>query len=212
MKRFLLISFFTVFSFATKAQTINCNSFCVLGMTLDTISDRLHVTIANNDTNFVNYPTVVVTNTAGDTVGNRENAFYLFGQPANDTTDHNISTTLTSLSSSFTGFVYLTDQVWDITCMFSFPMTCTVGINEYVSEDNFLIYPNPATDKFTVGLNNSKNKSVDVTIIDITGKIVKRYLTNSDNLIIDRDGIQSGLYFISVVSEGQRRTNKVVFK
>jgi hypothetical protein len=181
-------------------------------MTLDAVAHRLNVTIANNDTNFVNYPTVVVTNAAGDTVGNIENTFYLFGQPANDTTVHNISTTLTTLPSSFTGFVYLTDQVWDLTCMFGFPMSCSVGITENNPTANISIYPNPATDKITLELNNSNNKTMAINIFDVAGKTVKAYNTNAEKLVIDRDGLESGLYFVSIAVEGKRVTRKLVIK
>src|ERR1700733_14377760 len=62
-------------------QNFNCDSFCVVSIVFDTTShDSLYVTIANNDTNFINYPIVQLIDTAGDTVANAQGYYYSFGQ------------------------------------------------------------------------------------------------------------------------------------
>lgn len=197
---------------SSESQTINCTNFCVLNIAIDTVNDELDVTIYNGDTNHVNYPTVVVVNSTGDTVGNIENSFDLFEQMAGDTVTHVISTTLTSFPSGFTGAVYLTDQVWDTTCMFSYPMTCTVGINEIAQANTISVYPNPATDNFTIDLNKKNDLPTLITIYDLTGKALKTYTCLNNRMMINRDGLQSGLYFITIVADGRSYTNKIVIK
>lgn len=212
MKKFLLFSSFLFILSGVKSQTINCSNFCVLNISIDTANDELDVTIFNGDTNHVNYPTVVVVNATGDTVGNIDNEFFLFAHPAGDTVVHAISTTLTSLPAGFTGTVYLTDQIWDTTCMFSYPMSCTVGVNELAQNNTFTVYPNPATDNFMVGFHKKNHDPALITIYDVTGKIMHSYTVTDKLLIINREGLLSGLYFITVVADNKRSTKKLIIK
>ena len=144
----LLFALFILFLNTNKAQTINCPAFCVLNITIDTVgSNTLNVTIYNGDTMNVNYPTVVVTNSVGDTVGNIDTAFFFFAQLAGDTIVHNIPTSLDSLNSGFTGIVYLRDGIYLSTCAFNYPMNCTVGIKELV-RNQFFSYLSESCNKF----------------------------------------------------------------
>jgi fibronectin-binding autotransporter adhesin len=211
MKKIILISFFLISYAASQAQIINCMNFCVLGIAIDTANDELDVTIYNGDTNHVNYPTVVVVDALGDTVGNINNTFDLFAQMPGDTVVHHIPTSLTSLPPGFTGTVYLTDQIWDTTCSFSYPMNCTVGIPELASSGSLSVYPNPASDNITIELNKINSNAL-ISIYDITGKIVRTYATENNRLNINRDGLQSGLYLITVTSDNRRYTSKLVIR
>jgi hypothetical protein len=212
MKKLLLISILLISYTASKAQTINCSAMCVLNIAIDTANDELDVTIYNGDTNHVNYPTVVVVDALGDTVGNINNQFYLFAHMPGDTVTHVIPTTLTSLPPGFTGTVYFTDQVWDTTCSYSYPMNCTVSVPEFAASGSVSVYPNPATDNITIDLNKLNNQNSVISIYDVTGKIVRSYSVAENQLHINRDGLQSGLYFITVVAENRRYTSKLVIK
>jgi len=213
MKKLILAGILFIAAASVKAQTVNCTSICVLNISIDTAHDELDVTIYNGDTNSVNYPTVVVTDAAGDTVGNINNTFYLFLHPAGDTITHSISTTLTSLPSGFTGTVYFTDQVWDTTCSFSYPMSCTVGVPELAAAGTGIsVYPNPASDNITVDLEKLQNKNAQISIYDVTGKLVRSYSTAGNRLSINRDGLQSGMYFISVIADDKKYTSKLIIK
>ncbi|MCE3280769.1 MAG: hypothetical protein K0S44_2960 [Bacteroidetes bacterium] len=210
----LLLAFTLFLGFnSAQAQTINCMDMCVLGMTLDTVgANELNVTIYNGDTNHVNYPTVVVVNSTGDTVGNINNIYYLFAHMPGDTVVHTIPTTLDSISGAFTGTVYFTDQIWDTTCVFVYPLTCTVGVPEIASSNSVSVYPNPASGDFTVSLTKAGNATASITIYDVSGKAVKSYNTASNQLLINRDGLQSGLYFITVVVGDHLSTRKLIVK
>jgi hypothetical protein len=212
MKKLLLLSALLFLFTTSKSQNLNCANFCVLNIAIDTVQDELNVKIYNGDSNFINYPIVVVTDALGDTVGNINNQFYFFGQNSGDTVIHVIPTTLDSLPSGFTGSVYLTDGLWDTTCMFSYPMTCSVGIHELAYSNSISVYPNPATDNFTVESNKLQNSNAVISIYDVTGKLIRSYSTSNNKLIINREGLESGLYFISIVSEEKMLRSKVVMK
>src|ERR1043165_8574545 len=164
------------FAFSSGAQIMNCGNFCVLSITnVDSVS--MDVTIYNGDTNHVNYPTIVIVDALGDTIANKDNYFYFFAHPAGDTLTQTIPSEVDSVPSGFTGTVYLTDQVWDTTCAFSFPMSCTVGINEYASISGLSIYPNPASDVINIRLPKHKNPAAEISLFDMTGRKSKTVIT-----------------------------------
>jgi hypothetical protein len=213
MRNFLLI-IFSIFLFTTTNAQMNCGNFCVTGISIDTANNTvniLKVTILNGDTNAVNYPIVQVVNSLGDTVANKSGQYFLFQQGPNSTVIHNIPTTLDSVPASFTGIVYLTDPMSHTTCMFNYPMTCSVGINELSVSNNILVFPNPATDNITIAIDGN-NKTANITIYDVLGNIVRSYNTSNDQLTINRDGIESGMYFITVITDNNRYSNKLIIK
>jgi hypothetical protein len=216
MKKILLI-IFTVFAFAItiNAQTVNCGNFCILSINnIDTIGNNtLDVTVYNGDTNFVNYPIVLVTNSLGDTVANINSLFYFFGQAAGDTLTHTIPTSFDSIPAGFTGTVYITDATYNITCSYSYPMTCTVGINEALaSKNSFSIFPNPATTTINININELQNTTAIVNIYDATGKVVKTISTTENNLSIDRGDLQRGIYFVRVLIGDRELTKKIILE
>ena len=74
-----------------------------------------------------------------------------------------------------------------------------------VSQDVISFYPNPFINNINVKLKDINEKSIDVKLIDITGKI--RYqedfdLDSGTKLIeIDTEELKSGIYFITVSSK-----------
>ena len=106
----------------SQAQVFSCSSLCIQSISIDTANNELDVTVINAGTEQVNYPVIVVVDTAGDTIANINADFYLFAQLGNDTVTHDLPTTLDSLPSNFTGTVYVTDAIYDTTCSYSYPM------------------------------------------------------------------------------------------
>lgn len=212
-KIFYLITLSLLFHFGSSAQTLNCGNICVLSINnLDTTANTLDVTIFNGDTNQVNYPIVVVTDAMGDTVANINSQFYFFAQLDSTTVTHTIPTDLNSLSSSFTGTIYLTDPIWSLTCSFAFPMSCSTGINETTKDNSISIYPNPAENEFNISISGNNNKTSVISIIDITGKTIKEISTQQAITTISRDNMDAGVYFILVRTEKGTLTNKLILK
>jgi type IX secretion system substrate protein len=217
MKKILLI-FISVFVFASvsNSQIMNCGSFCILNITnlddSDTNNVMLDVIVYNGDTNSVNYPTIVVVNSLGDTVANINNMFFFFLHGANDTMTHTIPTTLDSIPAGFTGTVYITDQIYDTTCSYSYPMSCTVGINEYAAVNEMKIFPNPASDIINIDLGELKNRTAAITLYDATGKAVKNITTANRNVVLERGNLRSGIYFIDVIIDNKRFSKKIILE
>jgi len=218
MKKLLLL-FISIVAFNfSNAQSMNCGSFCILSIdNVDTVgSNTLDVTIYNGDSVFVNYPVVIVTNSIGDTIANINSLFYFFGHLAGDTLTHTIPTTVDSLATGFTGTVYYDDPTDSLpACAYAYPMACTVGINEHHTNNiSFVVYPNPATTSINLNLNFNeiKNNTANITIYDVTGKVVKTVSTTERTLSIDRGDLRSGIYFIKVMIGDRELSKKIVLE
>ena len=209
---FLLAVFFTIAFNASSQAIMNCANFCVLSINnLDTTANTIDVAILNNDTIAVNYPLVVVVNSIGDTVINKSLYYSLFTDNTQDTTVQTLSTNWDSIPTGFTGTVYLTDQVWDTTCAFSYPMTCTLGINELATTNEFHVFPNPASDVINFRLPKHVN-SAEINLYDLTGRKVRSLITAENSISVSRDDLPTGIYLAELVFGERRITKKIVLK
>ena len=89
--------------------------------------------------------------------------------------------------------------------------SCNTSVTEnYLPNIN--VAPNPASDLVTIDLNNTSYKSIDLVLIDCTGRIVIRKELNSpDNNRLNISPFNSGLYFLQLYSEGKLiGTNKLI--
>jgi hypothetical protein len=210
----LLFIFISAFALLSDAQ-VYCGNFCVIGINnIDTIGiNTLDVTIYNGDSHQVNYPTIVVTNSLGDTVANIEDYYYLFAHLPGDTLTQTIPTSLDSIPVEFTGTVYLTDRIDSTTCAFAYPMTCTTsGMQELATNNIITIYPNPASTTINISLSELKNRQAFFTMYDATGKKVKSFSSFNTENSIDRGNLPCGIYFITVLIGDKQLTKKIVLK
>ena len=60
------------------------------------------------------------------------------------------------------------------------------------------VYPNPATNKITIGRNNTNKETV--TITDIVGKVVKSQILTAQSTNIDIQNLEKGMYLLSFES------------
>ena len=210
----LLFISILAFTFTSNSQNMTCGSFCILNIdNVDSVNNTLDVTIYNGDSVFVNYPIVIVTNSIGDTIANISSLFYFFGHMPLDTLVHTIPATVDSLPTGFTGTVYYDDPTDSIApCAYAYPMTCSVGINEYASQSSVLIYPNPASTVINISIENFSNSETSITMYDVTGRIVKNVSTTEKSLSIDRGDLRSGIYFVQVKIGDSIVTKKVVLE
>jgi serine protease len=86
-----------------------------------------------------------------------------------------------------------------------------VNIIEYKQEDEHFeiknIYPNPAPNNLTIIFSSAKN--MEISIVDVLGQEVKRVKINTNSTkieqtTIDINDLNTGMYFLSIVTESQR--------
>lgn len=91
----------------------------------------------------------------------------------------------------------------------------TCGTNSYMALDDFskttpsfLVYPNPTSVDATIRLNVEPTSNYQITISDLSGKIIYAEILNADLLlngyVLPTSQLQSGIYLI-VLSDGENR-------
>ena len=88
----------------------------------------------------------------------------------------------------------------------------SVGILENSSASSINIFPNPANSHFIIDFGSS-NKKVEVTISDITGKIIYTTTANETSKIdVNTVEFAEGIYIVQIQSEESIATKKFIVK
>jgi hypothetical protein len=87
------------------------------------------------------------------------------------------------------------------------------GINENQAVATSLTaFPNPSGDRITLNLSQKDNSITDVKLFDITGRMsLSLSGMNHSSMVIERKGIEAGIYFAVVNTEHGTATLKLIF-
>ena len=129
---------------------------------------------------------------------------------------------LTSLGNADSLFFTLTSSdngMWGMNtpaffCVDDFTTSdAALALNENENPDNSLyIYPNPAMDILNIDLSLLNMNSAQISIADVSGKQIYTERRTKEVVSIDLSGYGSGIYFVSVLSENNLTTKKIVKK
>lgn len=88
-----------------------------------------------------------------------------------------------------------------------YPLICqSTGIDNYILEQDVIIYPIPATDRIYISIFKEELKDVKITIIDVSGRLVVETKPNiSNGSSIDVSHLSNGIYVLRL------HTNNGVF-
>jgi hypothetical protein len=76
---------------------------------------------------------------------------------------------------------------------------------------NFSVYPNPASSKINVVVENAE--ATQITLMDASGRTVKAIATEgAENHTIDISDLQAGIYFVNVRNENVSKVSKLIVK
>jgi hypothetical protein len=91
----------------------------------------------------------------------------------------------------------------------------TLAINEF-DVLALSLYPNPTSQEFTINIGDNSSDNIDVSIINSLGQQLKQYdqsvFNGGSQANFDVSSFASGLYFITIKSEGITTTKKLLIK
>jgi hypothetical protein len=132
-------------------------------------------------------------------IGNIANdtAQYTTGQPSANTSY------IVTVTDSTTG-CYKMDTV-NVTVL------CGLAVQQLTMDNNeFAIYPNPATESFTIESTNHKIKSIK--LFNTLGEIISTTTPNNTKSIININQYANGIYFIEITDEDGNTVNRKIVK
>jgi hypothetical protein len=87
----------------------------------------------------------------------------------------------------------------------------SVGINSNeIIEERVVLYPNPFRDEAKVEFNNSNNTTYQVSIYEVSGKIVRKFNVNNSEFSISKTELAPGYYSLEISGEKVFRTRFVI--
>lgn len=100
----------------------------------------------------------------------------------------------------------------------NFNITATIGVEELASEIGLSIYPNPTNASSTVEFITAKDSKVSISVYDVTGRMVEANQVAAIGGQITKHEVNksanlgSGVYFISLMMDGQKTTKKLIIE
>ena len=89
------------------------------------------------------------------------------------------------------------------------PLYTFTSIEENNALSNVIsVYPNPFNDQ--VKINNETNLNIDITILDVMGKVISTNKSNENTVTINTSELAHGMYLINVKSEKLSASYKIV--
>ena len=86
------------------------------------------------------------------------------------------------------------------------------GINNYVSENDVTIAPNPAVDYMNVTVKNDNFQVNHCYVVDINGKVVSAQNVENNNFSVNVSNMASGFYFLRLTDGKSNVTTKFIKK
>lgn len=113
-----------------------------------------------------------------------------------------------------------TDQTWYYTTstpMVRLNMVGTAGLTENAALSSLNIYPNPATDKVSMEYDLKNESNVEITITDMTGKVVYSSKLGSQAagkhaVSVNTNNMTNGIYVVNIATNNAVSTQKLVIR
>lgn len=85
---------------------------------------------------------------------------------------------------------------------------CTFIDNNVASTIGLVVYPNPNTGVFTIVLNNSTTKTIEV--MDLTGRVLIGKTTSNDKVDFNINALANGIYYVRIQTDKTVEVAKIV--
>lgn len=85
-----------------------------------------------------------------------------------------------------------------------------VGLNEINSRGEYVVFPNPFTEKTLIRFENRNHAPVQISLIDVSGRTIKTFTTIDEEFILEGDGIEKGIYLLEMRIAGSKKYIKVL--
>ncbi len=73
-----------------------------------------------------------------------------------------------------------------------------VSVNELTHATTVSVYPNPMVDLTTISWSENFSDVLEVTVVDVQGKVMKREQTSGQTIQLNREGLAAGMYFVQL--------------
>jgi hypothetical protein len=190
--------------------TNDLSLLCVDSVWYDTLNPNyVNVSVFNGNVSHLNYPSVMIVSSTGDTISNPDNEVNFFAHLGNI---HLVYTdTITQLGiTDFSEYSFIISEGFGTTsAVIGF---CSTLGTEEMDWTQITIYPNPSSGQFEIS--NASGMPIDqLTVFDMSGRMVKsQKVGEASNVRLDFSAEPSGMYFVGLRSASGNRYFKVIIE
>jgi hypothetical protein len=80
----------------------------------------------------------------------------------------------------------------------------------FTARFSVIVYPNPVRDRINITLGSNGNSPVEITLVNATGAVVGKYITQSTSYSIDVTGLSKGMYILKVKADSFSDAEKII--
>ncbi len=91
-----------------------------------------------------------------------------------------------------------------------FAKASVLGMNDYITDNNFKIYPNPTMGQFNV--DTGKNIADQIMVFDNVGRVISTHIPVASKTLLTIDGLSDGVYYVRVQYQDRTVTGKLILK
>lgn len=89
-------------------------------------------------------------------------------------------------------------------------LDCVLGVDDFDITNSVVLYPNPASNEFTVNLGSSVEGDVEISVINSLGQSVQRLDATGTQTNVNVSNLTAGIYFVSIKTDTQTTTKKLL--
>lgn len=196
------------FRLPTPTMDVDYSLVCVDSVWYDPVDPTfIHVRVYNGDSLHLNYPSVQMVSSTGDTISNVINWVTYFAQLAYTYTEY-VDTILVQGITDFSEYTFVMNEGFgDSSGVIGW--CSTVGID---APQNFpvVLYPNPASKFVFIQLENN-SPFYEAEILTSQGNIfLQKNIRNENTFLIDISGLSSGMYFVRLKGATELRYGRFI--
>ncbi|MBL4664130.1 MAG: S8 family serine peptidase [Flavobacteriaceae bacterium] len=91
-------------------------------------------------------------------------------------------------------------------------LDCILGLDDNDLTNSVILYPNPASNEFTINLGSSITSEVEITVTNSLGQTIQKLSTSATQTRVNVSNYHTGIYFVSIKTDTQATTKKLLIK
>ncbi len=100
-------------------------------------------------------------------------------------------------------------SAWVSTTFTTTATSTTQAGNVAANEFSLTVYPNPVKEALNITINGTVNETANVTLMDVSGKVVKTVSANTNALTLNTTGLPAGVYILRYTDAVHTKTIRI---
>jgi len=166
----------------------------------------INIRVFNGNISHLNYPSMQMVNSLGDTISNPGNLVNFFAHLGNGYLTYTDSIFESGIVDFSNYQFFISEGFGDTTVQIGWCLTNSIDDGTY---SQFSVFPNPMTDHLRI-MDLPAGEILDLEILDCNGRLLQKTKVDSGNDMIEMNNLSSGLYLLRLKGKSMMKYSKVI--